>query len=98
MIAEVVKGDRISRAGVAMFEKIAEVFKEEVVRQIVLSIRWRTIEAVQMHGSLRETWRNSNVVWVKGAAEVQDKRGRSMSLKTIAIPSSLEDRGKDLTE
>ena len=54
MIAEVVKGDRISRAGVAMFEKIAEVFKEEVVRQIVLSIRWRTIKAVQGHGSLRE--------------------------------------------
>ena len=76
-----------------MFEKIVKLLKEEVVRQFVLSIRWRTIEAVQMHSSLRETWRNSNVVWVKGAAEVQDKRGRSMSLKTIAIPSSLEDRG-----
>ena len=35
-IAEVTKDDRISRKGAAMFEKIALLFKEEVVRQFVL--------------------------------------------------------------
>lgn len=80
-----------------MFEKIAKLFKEETVRQCVHSNWWRTRKAVQVHGSLREGQRDMEKFKCsvgERRGEVQDKPGRNLSLKTIAIPHLWRTRKK----